>query len=166
MKMIKVEITKELLIKAIQYAINCPIKYHENRDISPMIKRLIVGKLGELICTAHFGFLKKIESYDFDFISNITDKTFEVKTKAISCEPKPDYKVNLYCVNDYQKCDYYLFCMINTSFETGYILGFMEKNEFIERSEFYNAGEKDIETEKVYTHDAYAMKIKNLFQVD
>jgi len=123
----------------------------------------LAGALGEL---AYIEWLTKqgyrvedTSTYDYDIIVN--GFKVDVKTKRINNKPADNYRVAVASANTTQKCDYYVFTRVKESKDVAYILGYMSKNEFYERSTFFKEGEIDVNG-FAFRSDNYSIQIKDL----
>lgn len=105
--------------------------------------RILVGYIGERIMMKYLGLKNDEDKYDYDLISN-KGKRLEVKT--ITCKFKP--KTHYWCtVNSHdlsgvykQNADYYIFLRILNNYSKGWILGWIDCDEFFEKGEFIAKG--------------------------
>ena len=67
----------------------------------------------------------------------------DVKTKRTSVKPKLDYDCSISNWNTKQQCDYYIFCRIKNDFSVGWILGYYDKDQYLEDSIFMKRGTID-----------------------
>lgn len=117
-------------------------------------------------------FNKRIEDkYDYDFITD-QGVRIDLKTKSKSDkDPEPHW----YCMIpeyqiDKQNCDYYIFNRINRELSIVWILGYISKKEFIDKSIYVKKGE--ILPDKEGSRDwecwtsGYYMTIDKLYKID
>ena len=132
----------------------------------------VVGYLGEEMVLS---FLSMVEenSYDYDMIRSKGtpyEYTIDVKTKerGVSKDgnphvPRGHYSVHVGEASMHQKVDTYVFAQVNRVGDTyeGWVLGWMDKEEFIAKAKRVKQGEPD-EYGKPETADAYKMQIKDI----
>jgi hypothetical protein len=122
-----------------------------------------VGALGEILVWDRY---KKVTEYvgNFDFDLLIKGKKVDVKTKKQNIPPATHHSCNIFAKHKKQKCDYYCFVFIHVSMETGWIVGWKEKEKFYAEATFREKGEIDdtLNTTWEYKDDCYTMKIVEL----
>lgn len=121
------------------------------------------GALGEVI-TMEFlrskGKEVKYEGdYNYDLISN--GKKIDVKTIKTDKEPTDEFNANIDANNTTQKTDFYLWCSVSVDMTYGYVIGYLEKDEFYKIANLKKKGEID-HSEWTFKSDTYTTKIKNL----
>lgn len=151
----EVTITEDMLIKAKK-------KSEEMGTLRNSItkgERNTLAFLGEEIVAS---VLKASESntYDYDLIHK--DKKIDVKSKNTTVTPKPDYEVSVAELNTKQKCDYYVFTRVSDDLSTGWILGYMEKEEYYKKARFLKKGEIDGSNSYEVKSDCWNMFISDL----
>lgn len=119
----------------------------------------IVGFLGEEIVKSFFNITSR-NTYNYDILYN--DKKYEVKTKETTVVPKDTYDCSVAAYNTKQQCDYYIFVRVLDTLSKGWILGFMEKDEYMKNSIFLKKGDIDLSNNYTVKADCYNMKIYNL----
>jgi hypothetical protein len=97
--------------------------------------------------------------YNYDLISN--GKKIDVKTIKSNHEPKDEYNANISAFNHTQQTDYYLWCYVSLDMTYGYVIGYLDKDEFYRIAELKKKGEIDY-GEWIFKSDTYTTKIKNL----
>ncbi len=121
------------------------------------------GALGELIAMQVLDLRDNHEDYvghyDYDLICN--GKKIDVKTIKSNHEPKDDYNANISAFNHTQQTDYYLWCYVSLDMTYGYVIGYLEKDEFYRIAELKKKGEIDW-GEWTFKSDTYTTKIKNI----
>lgn len=129
----------------------------------------IYGALGEIVVRDYYlninnRLVKVIDkpTYDYDLIIN--SKTTDIKTKQTTVTPRPFYNVSISNFNTKQNCDYYYFVRILKDKGTAYLLGYIEKDKFIENAEFKKKGEKD-GCNWEFKDDCYNLPISKLRQI-
>lgn len=127
----------------------------------------IYGALGEVMVMnffkLHYENVEYVGSYDFDL--KINGKKIDVKTFKTDKTPTKFFNVNISAYNITQKTDYYLWCSVAENMKYGYIIGYMEKDEFYKIAELKKKGEID-RGEWVFKSDTYTTKIKNIKTFD
>lgn len=123
----------------------------------------IYGALGEVI-TMEFlrskGKEVKYEGdYNYDLISN--GKKIDVKTIKTDKEPNDEFNANIDANNTTQKTDFYLWCSVSVDMSYGYVIGYLEKDEFYKIANLKKKGEID-HSEWTFKSDTYTTKIKNI----
>jgi hypothetical protein len=121
------------------------------------------GALGELIAMQVLELRENhvdyVGHYDYDLICN--GKRIDVKTIKSNHEPKDEYNANISAFNHTQQTDYYLWCYVSLDMTYGYVIGYLEKDEFYRIAELKKKG--DIDWGKwTFKSDTYTTKIKNL----
>lgn len=133
----------------------------------------LVGFLGEEIVGNYLG-TDTNNTYDYDLIYNYIDLTLrgkflnkygdsikiDVKTKSCTSEPKSNYNVTVSSSNTFQKCDIYVFTRVLNSSESGWILGWYDKEQFYKDATFREVGERD--GNFTFRHDCYNLPINKL----
>lgn len=124
----------------------------------------IYGAMGELIVSKYLN--RPIEStYNYDIVLS-DGKKVDVKTKRTSVKPKLDYDCSISNWNTKQQCDYYIFCRIKNDFSVGWILGYYDKDQYLEDSIFMKRGTIDKSNGYVVKSDCYNLKISSLKNID
>ena len=121
------------------------------------------GAIGEVI-TMEFlrskGKEVKYEGdYNYDLISN--GKKIDVKTIKTDKEPTDEFNANISAFNHTQQTDFYLWCAVSLDMSYGYVIGYLEKDEFYKIAELKKKGEID-HSEWTFKSDTYTTKIKNI----
>jgi hypothetical protein len=107
-----------------------------------------IGVLGEIILFDFFGKPRPtINEKQKDFGDNgvdiiIGEQKIDIKTMGRNCEPKKTFINNLHGdqVRGYYKNDAYIFTSYNKKTDTLTICGWVTKEEFFERADFYPKG--------------------------
>ena len=129
----------------------------------------IYGALGEVMVMNFLQLysekVKHVGSFDFDI--EINGKKIDVKTFKTDKEPTKDFNVNISAYNITQQTDFYLWCSVSESMKYGYIIGYLEKDEFYKIAQLKRKGEID-RGNWVFKSDTYTTKIKNvkMFSID
>jgi hypothetical protein len=121
------------------------------------------GAIGEVI-TMEFlkskGKAVKYEGdYNYDIISN--GKKIDVKTIKTDKEPTDKFNANISAFNHTQQTDFYLWCAVSADMTYGYVIGYLEKDEFYKIAELKKKGDIDW-GDWVFKSDTYTTKIKNI----
>jgi len=121
------------------------------------------GALGELIAMQVLQLRENhvdyVGHYDYDLICN--GKRIDVKTIKSNHEPKDNYNANISAFNHTQQTDYYLWCYVSLDMTYGYVIGYLEKDEFYKIAELKKKGEIDY-GQWTFKSDTYTTKIKNI----
>lgn len=127
----------------------------------------IYGALGEVMVMNFFKLyyqnVEYVGSYDFDL--KINGKKIDVKTIKTDKEPTKHFNANISAYNITQKTDYYLWCSVAENMKYGYIIGYMEKDEFYKIAQLKKKGEIDWGN-WVFKSDTYTTQIKNIKTFD
>lgn len=159
--MIKLNITDQQIIEAQKLynfkALNNSITEGESQ---------IYGALGEVMVMDFLRSLNKpvnyIGSYDYDL--EINGKKIDVKTIKTDKEPTNDFNANISAFNTRQQTDFYLWCSVAESMKYGYIIGYLEKDEFYRVAELKKKGQIDW-GKWVFKSDTYTTKVKNIKKI-
>jgi hypothetical protein len=100
--------------------------------------RNIVGLVGEEIYSQHAPNATRMDTYDYDFI--VKGKKVDVKTRIVTSEPKPSYEMAILLTRANQEVDFYVFCSVSKQFTEGWLMGFLSKDEFLERAQYVEEG--------------------------
>ena len=99
-----------------------------------------IGMIGEVIFERVFNDVKRVNTYDCDFIYESIK--IDVKTKQCSFKPKMDYSCTVEdYTKDIQDCDLYVFIRINKEHTKAWILGQKFKSDFFEQATFRKKGD-------------------------
>jgi len=108
-------------------------------------KSNIYGALGEVIV---HDFLKENgrsvrfdNTADYDLLVN--GKKVDVKTRRTTVPPIQSFNCSISAHNPNQKCDIYVFARVSEDKKTGWICGWVMKDEFFKKAKFFKAGQKD-----------------------
>lgn len=165
--MIKIDITSDMIENAQKSA-------HQMGSLKNSIEGLrsnLVGFLGEECFVKHYRTKKlcsfsRVNNYDFDFLLN--GYRVEIKTKETSVIPRNDFTVNINSFNPHQEkqlVDFYFFVYLqnqNGFFTTGFMVGYISKKEFLEKSVLKIAGESDGANAFKFKYDCLCLKINQL----
>jgi hypothetical protein len=80
------------------------------------------------------------DTFDYDIMS---DLAYDVKTKKVATKPKPHYECSVSAYQRRQKCEAYIFCRVLKDMSKGWVLGWMPKDEYFEKSRFLMEGDRD-----------------------
>ncbi len=125
------------------------------------------GFLGEAMFKKYASPFYKVDvhnTYDYDFI---VDKSvrIDIKTKSTSVTPKGEYDCTIPAYNTKQKCDAYVFCRVMQSFDKGFILGGIGKEQFFDTAKFWKKGTIDPSNGYQVKADCYNIKINELHTI-
>ena len=127
----------------------------------------VTGFLGEMAANKVIrGRIVSGNSFDYDILKE--EISWEVKTKARSVVPKPDYNCSVAEYNTKQKCDRYIFVSLwpleNPT--KAYVLGYLTKDEFYKKAFFLKKGQIEPGTPWRVKASCYNVKISELNQLD
>lgn len=105
-----------------------------------VLDRKYQGFLGEELFQSKYPEAKQDDTYDYDFLFH--GKTIEVKTRLFKKEPQEHWDVTLFVWESRQQCDIYYFCGISEDHDTGYLLGWITKDDFFKKSTKVSKGDK------------------------
>ena len=120
----------------------------------------ISGFLGEEI-VKNFLHAEEKNSYDYDIVLP-NKKTIDVKTKRTTVKPKKFYECSIAAYNIKQKCDCYIFCRILNDMSKGWVLGYMEKEEYFNKATLLKKGQVDPSNNFTVKADCYNLPISKL----
>lgn len=123
-------------------------------------KGTVAGFLGEEMVLKTFNNFKLRDTYDSDVYFHHIN--FEVKTKRCTSAPLPHFECSIAKYNPNQKAEYYIFCRILENYEKGWILGYIQQEEYIKNSILRRKGEPDGNTGWTFKADCYNLPIMNL----
>jgi hypothetical protein len=123
----------------------------------------IHGFLGELITAQE---LKAEESNTYDFDIKLNNLKIEVKTKRVTTPPKSFYECSIAALNIKQKCDFYVFTRILKNMESGWILGYLSKEDYFEKATFLEKGTVDPSNGWKVLTDCYNLPIAELKNIE
>ena len=170
MKVHKVEVTNEMIRRATEKS-----KWHG--DINNSIRHgegNVVGYLGEEMALKFLSDVVEENNYDYDMVrfkGTPHQYTIDVKTKERGVnkktgkpfQPRGYYTVHVTTASLHQRVDTYVFAQVNKVKDgyDGWILGWMDKDEFLNKAKKVNEGDLD-EYNKPETADAFKMEIKDI----
>ncbi len=103
----------------------------------------IYGAIGEVVVwDCYKDICEYVGDYNYDLI--IGGQKVEVKSKKTSVEPEQHYLCSIADVKrkknrkDQQECDWYCFVRVDKNLKYAWILGWMRKDEFFDKSEKAN----------------------------
>lgn len=160
--MIEIAITPEMLMVA-----------QKNAEAMGVLKKSfmkgagnLAGFLGEEMVKSYLG-CESDNTYQYDMIYN--GYTIDVKTKNCTSPPKYYYECSIaeYTLS-HQNPDYYIFnrVMINDSVQRGWILGFLSKSQYMERSAHHTKGELDPSNNFTFVESCYNVTIDHLLNIN
>lgn len=118
----------------------------------------LVGFLGEIIAHQYIGG-EVADSFDYDIIRD--GIRYDVKSKKTNVVPKMNYECSVAAYQQNQDCDRYIFTRINPTQKTGWLLGWIDKDDFFENSVLIKKGETD-SFGWVAVETCYNMKVNQL----
>ena len=123
----------------------------------------IYGFLGEFIAAQE---LKAEESNTYDYDIKLNNLTIDVKTKRVTTPPKSFYECSVAALNTKQKCDFYVFTRILKNMESGWVLGYLSKEEYFKKSTFLKKGTVDPSNGWEVLTDCYNLPIAELKNIE
>ena len=121
------------------------------------------GFLGEIITAQE---LKAEESNTYDYDIKLNSLTIDVKTKRVNTPPKSFYECSIAALNTKQKCDLYVFTRIKNDLSAGWIVGQLNKKEYLNSSKFLKKGEIDSDNNWKVLTDCYNLPINKLKDIE
>ena len=139
---VTIPITQQMRAEALEHSKNIPLL---NNSITQG-KGTEAGSLGEV---ATKNFLNEcynskasiVGKYDYDIYAEKKGVKIEVKTKRCTSRPQSHYECSVANFNTRQDCDFYVFTRVDK--KNVYLLGFLSKKEFLNRSVQMVKGQKD-----------------------
>ena len=129
----------------------------------------VYGFLGEQIAQLVLGgeIVNKGKNYNVDYDLVLEDGvTVEVKTKKTKFEPKDYYECSVADLNTKQKCDVYVFTRILKDMTKGWILGYLNKEDYFKKATFLKQGEIDPSNNWKVSTDCYNLSINKLNTIE
>ena len=123
----------------------------------------VIGFLGEIIVANELG-INLDNTYDYDLIFD--GKKIDVKSKRVTSEPRDYYECSVAALNTKQKCDVYMFTRIKSDLSEGWILGYLDKEKYLNDSKFLKKGSVDPDNNWRVRTDCYNLPINKLENVD
>ena len=118
----------------------------------------VAGFIGEHLAQSVYGG-EMINTFKYDLV--LPDgRRIDVKTKRSTVVPQEHYDCT---VTDFQidyDCDGYIFVRVLPTYEKGWVLGHISKDDFKKKSIFKKRGERD--GKFTYKHSCYNVKIDDL----
>jgi hypothetical protein len=104
----------------------------------------LTGIIGQYVVMQLFGLDLPDGSEGFDNgVDFVFDtKTIDVKTMGRNTDVRPSYTNNFIKLQDYFKTEIYIFCSYNKLKKEVTICGWIDKNTFISKRDFYEKGSK------------------------
>ena len=112
----------------------------------------IVGFLGEIIVAEYLDIILD-NTYDYDLIYK--NKKIDVKSKKVTTPPK-----------SYYECNLYVFTRIKNDLSAGWIVGYLDKKEYLDSSKFLKKGEIDSDNNWKVLTDCYNLPINKLKDIE
>ena len=122
----------------------------------------IVGFLGEIIVAEYLDIILD-NTYDYDLIYK--NKKIDVKSKKVTTPPKSYYECSIAALNTKQKCDLYIFTRITKDLSRGWILGYLDKEKYLNDSKLLKKDEIDSDNGWKVLTDCYNLPINKLKDV-
>lgn len=123
----------------------------------------IHGFLGEIITAQE---LKAEENNTYDYDIKLNGLTIDVKTKRVNTPPKNFYECSIAALNTKQKCDFYVFTRILKTMESGWILGYLSKEDYFKKATFLKKGMIDPSNGWTVSTDCYNLPISELKDIE
>lgn len=121
----------------------------------------LVGFIGEIIVSEYLG-VDLNNTYDYDLV--YMNVKCDVKTKECTSPPKINYDCSIASYNTKQKCDAYIF--VRVCGYKAWILGWLSKKEYFEKSIFLRKGQKDPSNNFTVKANCYNVKIEKLRSIE
>ena len=118
-----------------------------------------VGFIGELALSKFSG-CELTNTYDYDLV--IKSTPIDVKTKKCSNEPLPNYECSVASYNTTQQCSAYFFTRYSEEYNVVWLLGWLGKDEFYDKSKFLKRGQLDRSNNYRVRSDCYNIRISEL----
>jgi|TARA_R110000822_G_scaffold194072_2_gene332399 hypothetical protein len=164
--MIELNISIKTLDRARKRAATMPTSLHNSITKGA---GTLTGCIGEELIREVIGVskLKDEFNYDFDFTIKSTGETIDVKSKATSVQPLPNYDCSVSGHNIKQHCTHYAFCRVTKDLTKGWVLGYLPKEEFFSLAKFYKIGDRDPSHRSfTYKSDTYSVSIDQLKNIE
>lgn len=100
-------------------------------------------------------------TFDYDMVLE-GDVTIDVKTKRTGFTPKLDYECSITAASKKQACDVYVFTRVKNDMSKGWILGFLPKQEYMDKATFMEKGTIDSSNGWKVQADCYNVPINEL----
>ena len=123
----------------------------------------IIGFLGEIIVAEYLHIILS-NTYDYDLIYK--NKKIDVKSKKVTTPPKSYYECSIAALNTKQKCNLYVFTRIKNDLSAGWIVGYLDKKEYLDSSKFLKKGEIDSDNNWKVLTDCYNLPINKLKDIE
>jgi|TARA_Y100000310_G_scaffold78174_1_gene74789 hypothetical protein len=120
----------------------------------------VAGFIGEELSQKVYGG-KLDNTYQHDLVLE-DGRRVDVKTKRTSVEPQESYDCSVSASQIDYDCDGYVFVRIKNDFSTAWMLGYISKEAFKEKSVFHKKGDIDKSNGFMFRMDCYNIKIKDL----
>jgi len=165
-KPIKIEITKEMIDKAIA---RDPGAYNDKSFMNGKGNR--VGFLGEYMFHQVRPDFEHVDDFNYDFKGAFGKKavTVEIKCKAqnVAFEPKHDYEASICKDSLHQKPLYYAFCRVyfdkaTKTYPHGWVIGAITRKKYFEKAEYLEKDTKSGNNDWTVTQDCYNLKYSKL----
>lgn len=125
-------------------------------------KQRMTGYLAEIAIKNSLPHLEYSKNDTVDFLYK--KKSFDSKSQGCNSIPLPYYAATLYEEQDKRDADFYIFNRVQNDFTKVWILGFISKKEFMEKSVLMPAGTRN--NNFVYDNPRYELEIRNLYRPD
>ena len=123
----------------------------------------IHGFLGEII-TSKFLSSSLNNTYDYDIVHN--NLKIDVKTKRVTTPPQEHYECSVAALNTKQECDVYVFTRILKDMTSGWLLGYINKEDYFNAALFLKKGHTDPSNNWKVSTDCYNLPINKLNNIE
>jgi hypothetical protein len=139
---LEVDVSKEILDKA-ESRNQLFLKKYGNSGTHRTNKsrQRITGYLAEAAVQTIFPKLEISNNEKFDF--TLQNVTFDVKAQGCNVEPQPDYVGTLYEEQAVRSPDFYVFARTRNDLNKVWIIGFISKKNFFNKSKLIPSGTKN-----------------------
>ena len=121
------------------------------------------GFLGEII-TSKFLSSSLDNTYNYDIVHN--SLKIDVKTKRVTTPPKEHYECSVAALNTKQACDIYVFTRVLKDMTKGWILGWLNKEDYFNSAIFLKKGQVDPSNNWKVLTDCYNLPIHKLNNIE
>lgn len=158
---IEVDIPEEMVDKAKRSTINV---INSKNTLIKDDTSSVIGTLGELMFKLVFPNAIQANTFNYDFIWN--QKTIDIKTKTTSSNvPKETYENSIFAYQSRFICDEYVFINVSRDYKKGWILGKIDKKDYLSKAKLYKKGDVDKNNGFVFKADKYNLAISELEKI-
>ena len=94
------------------------------------------------------------------------DIKIDVKSKRVTTPPRDYYECSVAALNTKQRCNIYVFTRILKDRTQGWILGYINKEDYFKKATFLKKGEVDPSNNWKVSTDCYNLPIKELNNIE